>query len=132
MPRNVVAFATVTFLAFTAPIPSRVIAQTPVGSIAWACPRHPDEVAAKEGKCSIDGLPLEPVHLDAEWTCPEHPAIAQDEPGTCPICKREFVKVEVTRYYTCPQSTLHELEPGNCADGENRVEVKHRRGSSAE
>ena len=94
--------------------------------IAWACPRHPEEIASKEGSCSICGLPLEPVHLESEWTCPEHAAIAQDGPGKCPICKRDLFEVAVTRYYTCPQSVLHELEPGNCADGELRLEVKNR------
>jgi hypothetical protein len=101
-------------------------AQTTASHIVWACDRYPDEVSTKEGNCSIDGSRLEPVILDSEWTCPEHQAIAQDEPGKCPIDKRDLVKVAVTRYYTCPQSVLHELDPGNCADGELRVEVKHR------
>lgn len=96
------------------------------GDIVWACSQHSDQVSTAEGKCPICGLPLEAVHLDSEWTCPEHQAYAEDGPGRCPICKRDFVKVTVTRYYTCPQSTLHELEPGNCADGEARIEVKHR------
>jgi hypothetical protein len=100
------------------------------GTIVWACPRHPEQMSTSQGTCPLDHAPLEQVHLDTEWTCPEHTAIAQDEPGRCPICKRDLVSVQVTRYYTCPQSTLHELEPGNCADGESRVEVRHRLASA--
>jgi hypothetical protein len=118
--------ALVIAIATVALTPTIAGGQANADTIVWACPRHPDQLSRTEGKCPVDSLPLEAVHLNAEWTCPEHPAIAQDEGGKCPICRRDLIQVETTRYYTCPQSTLHELEPGNCADGEIRTEVRHR------
>jgi hypothetical protein len=100
-------------------------------TIAWACERHPDVLESSQGLCPIDHAPLEPVRILSEWTCPEHQAIAEDLPGQCAICKRTLEPVKALVYWTCPQSQLHEIDPGNCADGESRVEVKRRIGPNA-
>lgn len=100
--------------------------QEKLGAIVWGCSRHSDVIRQQEGTCPKDGLVLEPVRIDTEWTCPVHTAISETEPGVCVIDKKSLVEVTVTRYWTCPQSVIHEIAPGNCADGELRQEVKQR------
>lgn len=59
---------------------------------AYGCPSHVETMAAKAGKCPVDGKDdLEPLPLLANqrigWWCPMHPHVASDRPGlACKEC----------------------------------------------
>jgi multidrug efflux pump subunit AcrA (membrane-fusion protein) len=57
----------------------------------YACPDHPDKVAARAGRCPLDAKPLDRQvlagHQRLRYWCPMHPKVTADEPGrTCEEC----------------------------------------------
>jgi len=94
---------------------------------SWTCPMHPDIVEDKPGSCPICKMNLEPARLEPAWSCPMHTTVVETHEGQCPICKRRLVPITVSLFWTCPGSTVHEMSPGRCADGADRVLVRERR-----
>ncbi|HEX7842412.1 MAG TPA: heavy metal translocating P-type ATPase [Kofleriaceae bacterium] len=61
---------------------------TPVGSITYTCPMHPEVRQPDSGDCPECGMALEADVPAArtEYVCPMHPEIVRTAPGNCPIC----------------------------------------------
>jgi hypothetical protein len=88
---------------------------------------HPDVVEDKPGTCPICKMNLEPVRLDSAWSCPIHTTVVESHSGECPICKRRLVPITASVFWTCPESAAHEISPGLCPDGSERVIARERR-----
>ena len=102
-------------------------ARQPVPSQSWTCPMHPDVVEDKPGICPICKMKLEPVRLDSAWSCPIHVTVVETRAGACPVCRRQLVPITVSVFWTCPESAAHEMSPGRCPDGSERVVARERR-----
>jgi hypothetical protein len=63
----------------------------PEGSVVYACPMHPDVVAAIEGICPQCGIKL--FAVAPTYACPTHPEVVCESPDRCFRCG---MKLEVT------------------------------------
>lgn len=82
----------------------------------YTCPKHPDVVSDKPGKCpkcgmalSLSGKEQMKAQVTKNYTCPVHTDVITHDPGKCPKCGRklnlspkEQMKAEVMKIYTCP------------------------------
>jgi ssDNA-binding Zn-finger/Zn-ribbon topoisomerase 1 len=99
------------------------LAQTKAGKIDttihatyYSCPKHPEVITQKPGKCPKCGMALAISSKEQmkqatlkNYTCPVHLDVVSHDPGKCPKCGRkmdlsakEQMKAEVTKLYTCP------------------------------
>jgi hypothetical protein len=116
--------------AMLRPAPALAQAQRELPPVTYICPMPQDEVFEdKPGRCPICGMDLVPVRIDTAFSCPDHPAVITDKPGICPIDKRrELVQVTVNIHWECGNLPgQHFTEPGLCANGQARREVKELR-----
>ncbi|PWU23276.1 hypothetical protein C5B42_03530 [Candidatus Cerribacteria bacterium 'Amazon FNV 2010 28 9'] len=84
--------------------------------LIYTCPKHPDVVSNKPGKCPKCGMDLNlsskeemKMLVSKTYSCPVHKEITSHDPGKCPQCGRklnlspkEQMKAEATKIYTCP------------------------------
>jgi len=67
-------------------------------------------------------MPLKPVRIVRAWSCLNNTAFIQDEPGKCKTNGTELVPITASMFWICPASPdKHELEPGKCGDGSDRI-----------
>jgi hypothetical protein len=96
--------------------------------VSYTCPMDPDIVEDKPGVCPRCKMTLEPIRLDTAYACPTHTSEIQAAPGKCRIDGRPLVPVTVSLYFTCADNpTIHDLNPGVCADGKPRLAARERR-----
>ncbi len=96
--------------------------------VSYTCPMDPDIVEDKAGTCPRCRMTLEPIRLDTAYACPTHSTEIQPAAGKCRIDGRPLVPVTVALYFTCADNaTVHDLNPGTCADGKPRVLARERR-----
>jgi ribosomal protein S27AE len=102
---------------------SGLFAQTKAGKIDttihatyYSCPKHPEVITQKPGKCPKCGMALAISSKEQmkqatlrNYTCPVHLDVVSHDPGKCPKCGRkmdlsakEQMKAEVTKLYICP------------------------------
>ena len=96
--------------------------------VSYTCPMDPDIVEDKAGTCPRCRMTLEPIRLDTAYACPTHTTEIQATAGKCRIDGRPLVPVTVSLYFSCADNpTVHDLNPGTCADGKPRVLARERR-----
>jgi predicted RNA-binding Zn-ribbon protein involved in translation (DUF1610 family) len=83
---------------------------------SYACPKHPNFISDKPGKCPKCGMDLTlsakeqmKRNVTKTYTCPVHADVVSTQSGKCPKCgknlnlsKKEQMKAEVVKLYTCP------------------------------
>jgi hypothetical protein len=107
------------------PVPSHAQAPPP---LSYTCPMDPDIVEDKPGTCPRCKMTLEAIRLDTAYACPTHTNEIQPAPGKCRIDGRPLVPVTVSLYFTCADNrTVHEINPGACANGAARIVARERR-----
>ena len=110
-----------------------------VALYSYACPKHPNFVSNKPGKCPKCGMDLKSLsqkeqfkrNITKAYTCPVHADVVSTEPGKCPKCGtslslKEQFKAEVEKTYTCPMHPdVASDKPGKCPKcGMDLVEQK--------
>lgn len=109
----------------------------------YTCPKHPDVVSDKPGKCPKCGMDLSlsskeqmKAVTSKSYTCPIHLDVASHDPGKCPKCgkkltlsTKEQMKAEVAKVYTCPMHPEVALDKeGKCPKcGTALVEKKQKK-----
>ena len=108
---------------------------------SYACPKHPNFISDKPGKCPKCGMDLtalsqkEQLKRDVAkvYTCPVHADVISTQSGKCPKCgknltPKEQFKAEVAKLYTCPMHPdVTSDKPGKCPKcGMDLVEKKQK------
>ena len=108
---------------------------------SYACPKHPNFISDKTGKCPKCGMDLTALSKKEQfkrdiakvYTCPVHADVVSTQPGKCPKCGtnlslKEQFKAEVAKLYTCPMHPdVTSDKPGKCPKcGMDLVETKQK------
>ncbi|HKB43868.1 MAG TPA: heavy metal-binding domain-containing protein [Chitinophagaceae bacterium] len=106
---------------------------------SYACPKHPNFISDKPGKCPKCDMDLAQLSAKEQlkrdvtkaYTCPVHADVISTQPGKCPKCGtnlslKEQFKAEVAKLYTCPMHPdVTNDRPGKCPKcGMDLVEKK--------
>ena len=94
---------------------------------SYACPKHPNFVSDKPGKCPKCGMDMttsakEQFKRDVTktYTCPLHADVISTKAGKCPKCGtslslKEQFKADIAKVYTCPMHPdVASDKPGKC------------------
>jgi hypothetical protein len=85
-------------------------------------PKDSDVLMDESGKCPKCGMLLKPVRIVLAYSCLNNTAFIQDIPGKCRTDNSELVPIAASVFWVCSNTPdKHELEPGRCADGSDRV-----------
>ena len=100
-------------------------AKSPVLTVQYSCPMHPDMVSNKPGKCSKCGMDLTKKEqmkqeVTKSYNCPMHKEVVSNHEGICAKCSSKLVidrtgSKQGVKVYTCsmhPQVTSNEA--GKC------------------
>ena len=93
--------------------------------VVYICPMVKDAEVLEEhaGKCPKCGMQLKPVRIVQAYSCLNNTAFIQANPGTCKTNGADLVPITASMFWVCPASPdTHELDPGKCADGSDRIQ----------
>ena len=92
---------------------------------SYACPKHPNFISEKPGKCPQCGMDLKQLSTKEQmkrdvtktYTCPADANVISTKKGKCPKCGKELhlspkekMKAEAVKLYACP------MHPGQTSD----------------